>query len=345
MRCNRTALLEKEIQSAQKKLSEYAMAFDLLTRIAHSFTEQEAIESILAVFDQLFSPETLVFVSLSHNQPDRVYALSPLPEDNQAIKERLRSFAQEHAWTASKKGFQVMIRHKDKDLGVLEVDHVKFPQEKDRYLNLTLSMIEVCGLAIENARRYQKIKDTENKLRNEKEKIRHLAITDNLTGCYNRLYISENLDREVSRSLRYKRSLSLAMFDIDQFKIVNDTYGHQCGDKILVKLINRVISNTREKVDWLARYGGDEFLLVMPEVDEKQAFHTCQRIRKIVEEMQIGWEDSVILITASFGLTGFNPAKAAISVNAEQLIKAADEALYKAKQTGRNRVAANFIKS
>ncbi len=145
--------------------------------------------------------------------------------------------------------------------------------------------------------------------------------------------------------MRYKRSLSLAMFDIDQFKIVNDTYGHQCGDKILVKLINRVLSNTREKVDWLARYGGDEFLLVMPEADEKQVFHTCQRIRKIVEEMQIEWEDRVILITASFGLTGFNPAEAAISVTAEQLIKAADEALYKAKQTGRNRVAANFIKS
>ncbi len=180
---NSTALLEKEIQSAQKKLSEYAMAFDLLTRIAHSFTEQEAIESILAVFDQLFSPETLVFVSLSHNQPDRVYALSPLPEDNQAIKERLRSFAQEHAWTASKKGFQVMIRHKDKDLGVLEVDHVKFPQEKDRYLNLTLSMIEVCGLAIENARRYQKIKDTQNKLRNEKEKLEAaLAEVKKLSG-------------------------------------------------------------------------------------------------------------------------------------------------------------------
>ncbi len=147
MRRNNKALLEKKIQSAQKNLSEYAMAFDLLTRIAHSFTEQEAVESILAVFDQLFCPRTLVFVSLLHNQPDRVYALSPLPEDNQAIKERLRSFAQEHAWTASKKGFQVMIRHKDKDLVVLEVDHVKFPQEKDRYLNLTLSMAEVCGLA------------------------------------------------------------------------------------------------------------------------------------------------------------------------------------------------------
>jgi hypothetical protein len=180
---NNTDMLEKEIQSARKRLSEYAMAFDLLTRIAHSFTEQEAIESILAVFDQLFSPRTLVFVSLSHNQPEKVYALSALPEDEQAIKDRLHGFTQEYAWTPSKQGFQAMIRYKDKDLGVLEVDHVKFPQEKERYLNLTLSMAGVCGLAMENARRYQRIKDTQSKLRNEKEKLEAaLAEVKKLSG-------------------------------------------------------------------------------------------------------------------------------------------------------------------
>lgn len=112
-----------------------------------------------------------------------------------------------------------------------------------------------------------------------------------------------------------------------------------------MELVNRVASGTREKVDWLARYGGDEFILVMPEAGEKQAFQTCERIRKIVEEMQIEWEARVIPITVSFGFTGFNPAETAISIGAEQLVKAADEALYKAKQTGRNRVVANFIKN
>ncbi len=189
------------------------------------------------------------------------------------------------------------------------------------------------------------VEERTNHLKSAMEKIRHISITDNLTGCYNRLYISENLDREVSRSWRYKRSMSLAMFDIDQFKFVNDTYGHPFGDRILVELVNRVTSGTREKVDWLARYGGDEFLLVMPEAGENQAFQTCERIRKIVEEMQLELEGRVTPITVSFGFTGFNPAETAISVDAEQLVKAADEALYKAKQTGRNRVAANFIKS
>lgn len=188
------------------------------------------------------------------------------------------------------------------------------------------------------------VEDRTNHLKSAMEKIRQFSITDNLTGCYNRLYISENLDREVSRSLRYKRSISLAMFDIDRFKSVNDTYGHQCGDRILVELVNRVTSGTREKVDWLARYGGDEFLLVMPEAGEKQAFQTSQRIRKLVEEMQVAWEGSVIPITVSIGLACFSPVGAAMSVDAEQIVKAADEALYKAKQTGRNKVAANIIK-
>jgi len=187
------------------------------------------------------------------------------------------------------------------------------------------------------------VEDRTNHLKSAMEKIRQSSITDNLTGCYNRLYISENLDREVSRSFRYNRSISLAMFDIDRFKSVNDTYGHQCGDRILVELVNRVISGTREKVDWLARYGGDEFLLVMPELGEKQAFQTSQRIRKFVEEMQIAWEGRVIPITVSIGLACFNPVEAAMSVDAEMLVKAADEALYKAKKTGRNKVAANFI--
>jgi chemotaxis protein methyltransferase CheR len=91
-------------------------------------------------------------------------------------------------------------------------------------------------------------------------------------------------------------------------------------------------------------YGGDEFLLVMPEAGEKQAFQTCQRIRKMVEEMQIEWEGRVIPVTVSLGLTCFNPAETAMAIDAEQLVKAADDALYKAKQTGRNTVAANFIK-
>ncbi len=181
------------------------------------------------------------------------------------------------------------------------------------------------------------------KLRRANQEIRNLSVIDKLTGCYNRRYISDNLDREIRRSLRYKRSISLAMFDIDWFKIVNDTYGHQCGDRILVELAKKVKSCVREKVDWIARYGGDEFLLVMTETGEEQALQICQRIRKSVGEMQVEWKGRVIPITLSFGIAGFDHFDVPGSVDADELVRVADESLYKAKQAGRNRVVASFI--
>ncbi len=227
--------------------------------------------------------------------------------------------------------------------------HVTLQLCNHAYLNLKLSRsIDLIQESQNELQRHKSeleriVEERTDSLKRAMEEIKLSSITDNLTGCYNRHFISENLDREVSRSWRYKRKIALAMFDIDQFKLVNDTYGHQCGDRILIELTQKVKSGTREKMDWLARYGGDEFLLVMPETEEKQALQACQRIRKNVEEMQIGWEGGVIPITVSFGVSGFDPAEAAISVDAEELVKAADEALYKAKQAGRNRVIANFI--
>ena len=164
--------------------SEYAMALDLLAKITQSGTEQEAIESILQVFDILFSPGKLVYVSLENDGPDRVYSLLPLKEDIQAIKDRLTGFdGQQYSWTETGKGFRVLIAYNEKKMGILEVDDLGFPEHGERYLNLTLSMVMVCGLAIENAKRYQQIKAIENTLRKEKEKLEAaLANVKQLTG-------------------------------------------------------------------------------------------------------------------------------------------------------------------
>ena len=162
---------EKELETARKQLSEYAMAFDLLAKITHSCTEPEAIESILQVFEILFSPQKLVYVSVENGQPEQVYSSVSLKENRQSIKDRLQNFHQKYSWTDSGKGFQVLITYNDKDLGILEVDELRFPEHRERYLNLALSMVHVCGLAIENAKRYQQIREVENTLRNEKEKL------------------------------------------------------------------------------------------------------------------------------------------------------------------------------
>ena len=163
---------EKELHASRQLISQYAMAFDLLTRIAHAATEKEVIDNILQVFDLLFSPRTLFYAALNHDrQVGRVYFLSPLKEAVPAIQARLSGFSRRYAWTDSGNGFQIMIRYNQTDLGVLEIDDVQFPDEKERYLSLSLSITEVCGLAIENAKRYQFIRDPEDQLRTEKEKL------------------------------------------------------------------------------------------------------------------------------------------------------------------------------
>lgn len=169
---NRSTGTEKELHAARQLISQYAMAFDLLTRIAHSSTEKEVINNILQVFDLLFSPQTLFYAALNHDrQVGQVYSQSPLKEAEPAIQARLSGFSRKYAWTDSGNGFQIMILHSEKDLGILEIDDVKFPEQKERYLSLSLSITEVCGLAIENAKRYQFIRDAENQLRTEKEKL------------------------------------------------------------------------------------------------------------------------------------------------------------------------------
>jgi hypothetical protein len=162
----------EELRTARKTISEYAMAFDLLTTVAQAFTEKEAIGRILQVFDTLFSPGVLFYAAVDHDdRPLQIHSLSALQEPEPAIQARLSGFNGKYAWTGSGNGFQLMIRYNEKNLGILEIDNLLFPGQKERYLNLGLSMAGVCGLAIENARRYQAIKNTENQLRKEKEKL------------------------------------------------------------------------------------------------------------------------------------------------------------------------------
>lgn len=153
-----------------KLAAEYAMAFDLLSKIAHSETEDQAVQGILRTFEMLFSAGSVQYVTLENGQPRQVHA-SQGAEDAAVVKHRLASLEKAYALTESGAGFLVKIRYAGTDLGILEVDAIGFPENTKRYLNLTLSMADVCGLAVENARRHQKIVEGERRLRREKEKL------------------------------------------------------------------------------------------------------------------------------------------------------------------------------
>jgi two-component system, cell cycle response regulator len=164
------------------------------------------------------------------------------------------------------------------------------------------------------------------------EEIYRLTIHDGLTNVPNRRYFEDFLEREHARAVRYARPLSLMLFDIDHFKHINDKYGHLAGDYVLRRLAGEVATMIRRE-ELLARYGGEEFVVVMPETALEKAAQFAEKIRGTIERMEFTFDDQRIEVTTSVGVTVL-----AAGSNREQFVQAADSALYRAKQGGRNQV-------
>ncbi len=167
------------------------------------------------------------------------------------------------------------------------------------------------------------------------EQIQRVAITDEMTGLFNRRGMHEFGEREVERSRRFDRPLSALMIDLDLFSRVNNTYGHLVGDEVLRQLADRVRCNIRE-LDVAVRFGGEEFLILLVETDGQAALAVAERIRAAIAGAPFETSAGSLHITASIGVAQMTPDMTGIT----HLIAHADQALYFAKQTGRNRVAA-----
>ena len=164
------------------------------------------------------------------------------------------------------------------------------------------------------------------------KRLREIASHDALTGICNRRYFLEQANIQISRSLRLENECFIAIFDLDHFKRVNDTYGHQAGDQVLREIAQRV-KKTIRPYDLLGRYGGEEFIILMCDISRENITAAVERVRKEVEKTPVNFENKEIPITASFGI-----ACAAPSNDLNSATKYADDALYKAKETGRNKV-------
>jgi len=165
-------------------------------------------------------------------------------------------------------------------------------------------------------------------------KLRELAITDSLTGLFNRRHFYYLAQTELERSLRYDRDLSLVLLDIDHFKQINDTFGHLVGDQILEKLATRCRSSLRI-FDSIGRFGGEEFIILLPETGLKEAAAIAERLRQQVENITLPTPKGKATITISLGVAALEPGK---PLTLEQLINRSDQAMYMAKDAGRNRV-------
>ncbi len=164
------------------------------------------------------------------------------------------------------------------------------------------------------------------------EQLEEYAIKDTLTKLYNRRMILAKFDEEISRCKRNKEVFSIILLDIDHFKNINDNYGHNFGDEVLTVFAN-VLTSSKRLQDLVARWGGEEFLLILPETDIKGALIVADRIRQQVSECEYLSSDGVIHITATFGVAEFNQED-----SSEKIIKKADYALYFGKNHGRNQV-------
>jgi two-component system cell cycle response regulator len=164
------------------------------------------------------------------------------------------------------------------------------------------------------------------------QKLEHLARTDSLTGAYNHRYLLDTGSTEIHRSDRYIRTLSVLMIDIDHFKSVNDTFGHGIGDDALIKTVEVLHGQLRAE-DTLGRLGGEEFAVVLPETNKKGAIQLAERLRAAISELVIETPTGPLSFTVSIGVAERNKED-----DFQEILKRADNAMYRAKSQGRNQV-------
>ncbi|GEM_PF-2271114 len=292
------------------------------------FNANESISDLRA----LPKGESLAWHMLDHHQPvllttERCCSQEPCPGKIELPRERLDELMNELSSAGVCGVIGAPIAVGEKQLGALLL--YSFNSEKrftERLLPLVDSVGRQAGVAIQNARLY--------------EEIQEIAITDSLTGLYNRRHFYDLAHREMERSLRYNRSLSIVMCDIDFFKRVNDTYGHATGDQVLQFVTAMFIENFRQS-DIVCRFGGEEFIIMMPETSLDEAVQVAERIRSQIADSSIHTANTTINVTLSFGVTHLEqstPNGADQDGLLDSLIQRADQALYAAKQSGRNRV-------
>jgi diguanylate cyclase (GGDEF)-like protein len=231
------------------------------------------------------------------------------------------------AWVDKKSGFAtesivcVPLASKGRVLGVIELLNVSSEKRGGEGLALLEALADFGAIAIENARAVQR--------------IRELTIIDDCTGLYNARHMHTLLETEIGRSIRYHTPFSIVFLDLDHFKAVNDVHGHLIGSRLL-KEIGEVIKFSLRTVDWAVRYGGDEFVVILPRAGKKEAIIVANRLRKNLNQAVFFQKEGInVKVTASFGLATY-PDDA---LNKEDIIKMADQAMYRVKESTRDAIA------
>jgi diguanylate cyclase (GGDEF)-like protein len=191
----------------------------------------------------------------------------------------------------------------------------------------------------------RRITHLERSLRTSNQKNQRLSVTDALTGARNRRFLMKYLPRELARSQRYRHPLAVISCDLDNFKRINDGFGHTAGDEILQSFVARANNCLRHGIDWIARSGGEEFVFVLPETDLKGAAAVANRLRDVLAAHPISTSAGPLELTASMGVTALETTHELASVSTAELLRVADRYLYSSKHLGRDRATAGPVRS
>jgi len=212
-------------------------------------------------------------------------------------------------------GIPLLLRNKV--LGAMFVEESRPNAYNQDQIRLVETIANQATIVMDNARLF--------------EQVQQMAITDSLTGVFNRRYFFSHSEKELARAVRYGSDLALIMLDIDHFKLINDHFGHVIGDQTLIMMAQACASQLR-KMDILCRFGGEEFVVLLPETSQSKARVAAERIRKAISGQHLATEQGEVRITVSIGVAGLENKDESLT----DLINKADKALYQAKGDGRN---------
>lgn len=246
------------------------------------------------------------------------------------------------------KAFQTEIRQRDGQIRHVSINISPVTDDKDKFLGRIITFNDITEIhsLLEQIKeknlvlqkRNQELLTVQEELYNANQKLKHMSITDELTNCYNRRYMLGHMTDEIAVALRYKIPFSIMILDIDEFKLINDTYGHLVGDDVLRGVVGVVKINLRRS-DIVSRFGGEEFIIFAPHTDRSGALSLAEKIRVTVENHSTRICQCCLKVTISIGLISFNDWSVEarpIEKTLEDLLTRADKALYRAKANGRN---------
>jgi len=327
----------KSGQHSYQELIDFHKAISLLSLEKISAVLVDRLPSILSIHYFtlfLYDKDKRTLNLMCHNRPDIESSFSLSLSDSPIMEAAILSgkYILEESFIDSKyyresdsKFFKkdyfatIPLKIEKEIVGVLNINDGEQVSFNVSNLDFVLKLSEFISMTVSNAILY--------------EKTKKLSVTDGLTGISNRPNMEQALRSEFGRSMRYGAPLSVVLLDVDHFKVVNDTYGHQKGDEILVAVASLLKKFCRAN-DIAARYGGEEFLMILPQSNAQGAFKIAERVREELMKLNFTGNESNFSVTTSCGVAELDRDD---MKNADQLISTADHALYEAKNGGRNK--------